>query len=173
VNKKRTIKIVLSILLAGFAAWAIIPLFIDTEVSELAPESATIITASPSAANEPDDTIEQVEESAETAIKPEERERTSRLQGRNSYDAVGTVKLIEDADGTRFVRFEDNFKTDNGPDLIVYIGNSDDRGLSLGALKGNIGAQNYELPDDLDLTTVDTVRIFCRAFNLDFAIATL
>lgn len=104
----------------------------------------------------------------ETSLK-----RTSGFEGRNNYDGEGTVSLIKDVSGKRYVRFEDNFKADNGPDLIVYIGTADDRGTSLGVLKGNIGAQNYELPTELDLATVDTIRVFCRAFNVDFAIATL
>jgi len=170
-SKKSTIKLVIAILAVGLAAWAIIPVFIDREVSESAPEQATVLTTAPAVEESSESEVTE-EEQGETPT-PQPEERVGRFQGRNNYDAEGSVKLVEDASGKRFVRFEDNFKSDNGPDLIVYIGTADNRGTSLGALKGNIGAQNYELPDDLDLSTVDTVRVFCRSFNADFAIATL
>lgn len=166
-SKKLLIKSFFAIAICGFILWATIPLFVDKEVSESAPDQATTIPASSS-------TINYTE--TEPKVTPpvdEPLERISEFEGRNNYDAEGTVKLIEDTSGKRYVRFEDNFRADNGPDLIVYIGTVEDRGTSLGALKGNIGAQNYEIPDGLDLATVDTIRVFCRAFNADFAIATL
>ena len=61
----------------------------------------------------------------------------------------------------------------NGPDLRVLRSttripkNGDEvhQGYSdLGALKGNIGSQNYELPADADASSFQSVVIYCRAF---------
>ncbi len=65
------------------------------------------------------------------------------------------------------MRFEDDFSTDNGPDLhaVVYVG---DERVDLGALKGNIGAQNYELPSEVDPASVTTVAVWCKRFDATF-----
>jgi hypothetical protein len=62
--------------------------------------------------------------------------------------------VIADGD-RRFLRFE-GFETDNGPDLNVYLATGPPDGSpgdfkDLGDLRGNIGDQNYEIPDDVDL----------------------
>ena len=76
----------------------------------------------------------------------------------------------------RFLRFE-SFATDNGPDLNVYLVNSSAGGVSdfidLGNLKGNIGDQNYEIAPGVDLSTYDTVVIWCVRFSVAFGDATL
>ena len=40
--------------------------------------------------------------------------------------------------------------------------------ISLGVLKGSVGAQNYEIPADVDLSLYSTVVIWCRQFNVPF-----
>ena len=73
-----------------------------------------------------------------------------------------------------------NFEVDNGPDLRVYLVAGparDESGVDdfedLGALKGNKGNQQYELPPQLDLERYSTVVIWCRAFSVNFARAPL
>jgi hypothetical protein len=90
-------------------------------------------------------------------------------------------------DGTRYLRLED-FETSNGPDLHVWItdqqsggdceGCSDSHGIyddgdyvPLGELKGNLGDQNYEIPDDADLGDMKSVVIWCDRFNVAFGSA--
>lgn len=89
--------------------------------------------------------------------------------------------MLTDGTEQRFLRFED-FETDNGPDLNVYLTTADaddDEGLfdddfvDLGNLKGNIGSQNYELPPDVDLERYDTVVIWCVRFAVAFGAADL
>mgnify|MGYP000229948807 CR=1 FL=1 len=165
-NKKKYIKIVLLVALIGFGVWVGLPFFIDDEVNEAAPQNTTVVSsAMPAAATETT--------SEEAAEEPAVKARTGMFEGRNNYQGSGTASLLEDENGKLYLRLEDDFMASNGPDLHVYIGTADDRGTDLGALKGNIGGQNYELPDDFDVTSVDTVRIWCRAFSADFAIATL
>jgi hypothetical protein len=45
--------------------------------------------------------------------------------------------------------------------------------VELGALKGNIGDQNYEVTSDLDLNKYRAVTIWCKRFAVNFATAPL
>jgi electron transfer DM13 len=45
--------------------------------------------------------------------------------------------------------------------------------IELGKLKGNEGDQNYDVPDDLDLSKYRAVTIWCRRFSVNFATAPL
>lgn len=93
-----------------------------------------------------------------------------------NHPTSGIAIVLGQDTGQRFLRLE-QFDTDNGPDLKVYLVNSSAGGVSdyvsLGALKGNIGDQNYELPVGLDLQVYDTVLIYCERFASPFGEATL
>lgn len=98
-----------------------------------------------------------------------------------SHPAEGTALVLNDGSAQRFLRFED-FATDNGPDLNVYLTSADadapadqfdDQFVDLGDLKGNIGSQNYEIPADVDLEVFDTVVIWCVRFGVAFGAADL
>ena len=45
--------------------------------------------------------------------------------------------------------------------------------MKLGALKGNIGDQNYEIPGDADLSAMKSVVIWCDRFNVAFGTAAI
>ena len=89
----------------------------------------------------------------------------------------GTANVITDGNRT-FLRFEDDFAIDNGPDLNVYLvrgvgaegppGQFDDDFIDLGDLKGNVGSQNYEIPAGVDITEYDTFVIWCVRFGVAF-----
>ncbi len=100
-----------------------------------------------------------------------------------SHPGSGTAKVITDGSDQRFLRFEE-FETDNGPDLFVYLTTADadaDAGdfgvdgefVNLGRLKGNVGEQNYEIPVDVDLAAFDTVVVWCDRFSVAFTAADL
>jgi Electron transfer DM13 len=90
------------------------------------------------------------------------------------HNAEGLVKVIRLDDGSMILRLE-NFKATNGPDLYVYL--ATDNGASdfvnLGRLKGNIGNQNYDIPESTDFSRYDTVLIWCKAFSVLFGSAKL
>lgn len=46
-SKKLVLRGFIGVVIAGVAIWAIVPLFIDKEVSESAPERTTVITTPP------------------------------------------------------------------------------------------------------------------------------
>ncbi len=98
-----------------------------------------------------------------------------------SHPTQGSALVLGDGSGQRFLRFED-FRTDNGPDLNVYLstaapdapaGQFDDDFIDLGDLKGNVGSQNYEIAVDVDLDRYSTVAIWCVRFGVVFGVAAL
>ena len=98
------------------------------------------------------------------------------------HETAGNAIVLETADGERFLRFED-FETSNGPDLLVYLSTKDANPddwhgydgdfVDLGPLRGNVGDQNYRLPDDVDLEKYSTAVVWCRRFEVGFAAADL
>ncbi|NNE97011.1 MAG: DM13 domain-containing protein [Acidimicrobiales bacterium] len=86
----------------------------------------------------------------------------------------GDAVVLTDGNQT-FLRFEENFSTDNGPDLNVYLRANDgsDDYIDLGDLKGNIGSQNYEIPAGTDLSRFTVVDIWCVRFGVSFTEAEL
>ena len=82
------------------------------------------------------------------------------------HPGEGTVTLLTDGAQT-FVRFEDDFSTDNGPDLYAVAIVGGER-VELGELKGNQGSQNYELPADVDPASVEAIQVWCKRFDATF-----
>ncbi len=100
----------------------------------------------------------------------------------NAHKTHGLATIYRLEDGRRIVRLTE-FATSNGPDVRVYlVAASDVQGeaaakqagfVDLGALKGNIGDQNYDVPADLDLNRYRAVSIWCRRFSVNFGAAPL
>lgn len=88
------------------------------------------------------------------------------------YSVEGNASVLNDGTDQRFLVFE-NFVSDNGPDLKVYLRADNGEFISLGDLTGNIGNQNYEIPVDVDLSVFRNVEIWCERFNAGFGVATL
>ena len=153
------------VLVAGVAYFQPQKLFINQRVDEANPAATTGVaqaSQAPTAA------------SAETVLS------TSTFQSLE-HQSSGTVLLIKLGGGERILRFE-NLATSNGPDLRVYLStaaaSSDWHGydrdyLDLGALKGNLGNQNYRVPDSSDINRYRSVVIWCRQFKVGFAVAPL
>lgn len=97
------------------------------------------------------------------------------------HQSSGTAVVLEAAGGKRFLRFED-FRTSNGPDLVVYLSAKaasedwygyDQDFVDLGELKGNVGNQNYAIPQGVDLGRYRSAVVWCRRFEVGFAVAPL
>ena len=88
------------------------------------------------------------------------------------YTTSGDALVLNNGTEQRFLRFE-NFATDNGPDLKVYLRAANGDFVSLGDLSGNIGDQNYEIPVGVDLSVFSSVEIWCERFARGFGVATL
>jgi hypothetical protein len=99
-----------------------------------------------------------------------------------AHEGMGTATIYELADGSRVLRFE-NFEVLNGPQLHVYLATENpiadtvgvelDGFLDLGPLKGNIGDQNYTIPDEIFLDHFQSVVIWCVPFRVPFNAAPL
>lgn len=100
----------------------------------------------------------------------------------NAHETTGAATIYQLADGQRVLRLSD-FETSNGPDVRVYLVAAEDVTdddtvkragfVELGELKGNVGAQNYVVPEDLDLARYRAVTIWCKRFSVNFGTAPL
>jgi hypothetical protein len=99
-----------------------------------------------------------------------------------AHETKGTAAVLQLADGQRVLRLT-GFETSNGPDVHVYLVAAADATdnetvtsagfIDLGSLKGNIGDQNYEIPQDVDLAKYRAVTIWCARFGVNFGTAPL
>ena len=164
----------LVVAVAGFLWFRPDRLFTDDAVNEALPGQA----AAPAQAE--GDAVAPGEE------PPEDAAPLSVAQGRFvslEHQTSGRALVVETSDGQRFLRFED-FETSNGPDLLVYLSTKEPAGpddwhgydedfVDLGALKGNVGNQNYRIQDGVDLERYSTAVVWCRRFEVGFAAAVL
>ena len=98
------------------------------------------------------------------------------------HKGSGTASLYALSNGRHVVRFED-FRTTNGPALVVYLTKhpspssaddvTDGGFVNLGKLKGNVGNQNYEIPAGTDVSEYGSVVIWCELFGVLFSPAAL
>ena len=94
--------------------------------------------------------------------------------GDGIHDAQGDAFTIPLEDGSDVLRLE-NFQSTNGPDLYVYLSTDENASdfVNLGELKASSGNQNYEIPEDTDLTKYNKVLVWCKAFGVLFGSADL
>lgn len=98
------------------------------------------------------------------------------------HKGSGNATIYAVGDGKHVVRFED-FRTTNGPALVVYLAKHpgpteashvrDGGYLSLGKLKGNVGNQNYVIPEETNVSEYNSVVIWCELFGVLFSPAAL
>lgn len=178
---------------AAIAWWLVSPLFLDSTVDEAFPEvaaveSATTTTTTTVQAAATDDEPDEAASTTTTTVTEAMDEPSGpvalSIGDFEDVDAThrgsGTATIYELEDGSRVLRLED-FEVTNGPDLhVLLVPNPDPSGrddvagyLDLGELKGNIGSQNYEIPDDVDLSQYGSVVIYCVPFHVLFSTATL
>ncbi len=101
--------------------------------------------------------------------------------------ALGDVVVYQQADNSKVLRFE-SFSVVNGPNLhVILSGRTADtllqgtplpgelagNDVDLGALKGTLGAQNYDVPPELDISSYNSVLIVSQSLNIIYSIAPL
>jgi hypothetical protein len=127
---------------------------------------------------------EKVNEAAPAALSAEpETLFTGKLEGK-IHQTSGRATIYKTADGKEYLRLSD-LTTSNGPDVHVLLTRAEDKALEsemvkgeldsveLGALKGNQGEQNYDLPTAADLNKYQAVVIYCERFHTIFGLAKL
>jgi hypothetical protein len=175
-----------------FGVFGIHTAFIDDKVSEDNPFAAGAGVSGLESDEMSSDLVAAMNDAMEDAASgqttgegaPDMAEVTSLASGQfegRSHPAEGQADIITDGDRT-FLRFEDDFATDNGPDLNVYLSTApigadaeafDDDFVDLGDLKGNVGSQNYEIDPSVDLSQYQTVVVWCVRFSVAFGAAPL
>lgn len=96
------------------------------------------------------------------------------------HGTSGTAKILQLADGRRFLRIE-GLSSSDGPDLHLWLSDAksggdwgsydDGRYVRLGDLKATHGNQNYPIPRNADLSSMRSVVIWCDRFNVAFGTA--
>ena len=169
-------------------------LFTDTRVEEALPKS-TKTTVAPKDVT-PDESGQQIAEKDDSLSSSENA--TDATEGVESPEVLavgkfithehattGSVKILKYSDGSRILRIE-NLKTSNGPKLEVWLTDApviegldgwrvfdDGKFINLGALKGNIGSQNYSIPSEINLDEYSSISIWCERFSVSFGAAAL
>lgn len=157
-------------------------LFIDTEVQEGLPSVEASATPAESSAKS-SETNDADSSSEATNTEPVVLAEGSLIS--HEYETTGTVKILKLADGSRILRLE-NLDTTDGPKVEVWLTDApviegidgwrvfdDGRYVTLGALKGNKGNHNYEIPEDLNLSDFSSVSLWCVTFSVSFGAAEL
>ena len=179
--------VVVAVPFLALAWWLGSPLFIDKVVEEEFPFAQ--------AAQVPDDmTRREVEDAMATIAKvgSETKEAMTTemavasvvksgefMEVDSVHGGEGTASIYKLPDGSHVLRLQD-FGVTNGPDLrvILAVEPEPDGFLSgnyteLGKLKGNIGNQNYPIPENVDPSRFNSVVIYCKPFHVLFSFATL
>lgn len=146
--------------------------FIDVRVDETLPTAVATAPPAADSTSAPEPPAEPIELASGTFISHE-------------HETTGTVRIVENPDGTRFLLIE-NLATTNGPDVHVWLSASDvvegfdgwfvaggAPFVELGLIKGNLGNQVYEIPADVDLSQFRSVSLWCVQFGVSFGAAQL
>ncbi|MBF2066809.1 MAG: DM13 domain-containing protein [Calothrix sp. C42_A2020_038] len=96
------------------------------------------------------------------------------------HPTKGSARIVNE-NGKRFVEFDENFKTDSGPDLFVVLhrnatvpnGIQERDYVQLAPLQKTNGIQRYAIPANIKLEDFKSVAIWCRQFNSTFGYAPL
>jgi hypothetical protein len=97
------------------------------------------------------------------------------------HKASGTVTIYQLPDNSKVLRIED-FRVTNGPELRVILTRKADPVTAadvgtdyydLGALQGNVGNQNYDVPSEVDLSQYLGVVIYSRKFQVVYSSAAI
>ncbi len=151
--KKKIIYILIGVTALSLAYWLISPIFRNIRV------------------NESIDSIQPDKGQGQQVI---ETIHSGQFTGVSGHHAEGTADLIKSGD-KYIIRFENDFKITNGPDLLVYLGKGGQyySNAKIAELKGNIGSQNYELPSSININDYNEVWVWCRSFHVGFGMAEL
>ena len=160
--------VVLAVGLWAFEPWR---LFTSSHLDEPAP--ATAVSPAP-------ETAEGGPVASPPAADPADRVLSTGRFVDAEHGTSGTARILELADGRRFLRLEALAGSD-GPDLHVWLSDArsggdwhsydDGRYVELGELKATHGNQNYPIPAETSLDGLRSVVIWCDRFNVAFGTA--
>ncbi len=178
---KRLAAIGAVVILGAIATAALSPYFTESTVDEALPEGVIVPpTIEPKDSMTEDDAMMDDTMKDDDAMVNDMVETPTRYAGTfvgvgdGIHNAEGNAYALPLEGGGNVLRLE-SLRATNGPDLFVYL--ATDKGASefvnLGALKANIGNQNYDIPEGTDLEKYNNVLIWCKAFSVLFGSAEL
>jgi hypothetical protein len=147
---KKSLIIIVSIIVLGIGYYLISPLFINIKIDESIPSSST-------------------KDVRDNQPAPNEIEiKSAKVIGTTGHAASGFVRIVRDGSDS-YIRYE-NFKTINGPDIYVYLAKDLDAKeyISLGRVKATEGNINYKIPEDINIEDYKYAMIWCKAFGVLF-----
>lgn len=160
-------------------------LLVDVSVDDEIPVTAT--TSPPPAAQSPvpEPTASTSTSAAQPAAPTQPIDLLAGSFVSHEHDTTGSARVIQHADGSRQLAIED-LSTTNGPDVHVWLSAgpviegrdgwftaADHDRVDLGAIKGNLGDQLYDIPPDVDLEVFRSVDLWCVRFSVSFGAAAL
>jgi len=196
-SMNKLLGIAIVIMVVGVAAlFALSPYFTESTIDEAIPTGAIIqseVENKDNVASNQDDTMMEEEMMKDDTMMEEEMMKDDTMMEEEMMESipmsywgsfVGVGDGIHDAQGNAYtIPLEDtsnvlrlkNFKSTNGPDLYVYLSTDENASdfVNLGALKASSGNQNYDIPDETDLSKYNKVLIWCKAFGVLFGSAEL
>jgi hypothetical protein len=170
--------------------WLGSPLFLDKTVNESFPLTATATVPADMTREEAEKIMADaaavddapMDEAMPERMGPVAVKRGEFRDADNFHRGTGVATIYRLDDGSHLLRFED-FRVTNGPDLRVLLSpglevhsrsDLNDAGyVEVGKLKGNVGSQNFEIPDAVDVGEQMTVVIYCKPFQVLFSVAVL
>ena len=188
------VAIIVAIPVVAFAWWLVSPLFFSKTVVEEFPMSASAQIPENMTQDEAEKAMEVIAKIDMPAIEempempPEMNDEPVAVasgqfrDGDSFHKGSGAVTLYRLPTGEGLVRFE-GLNVTNGPDLRVLVTAHPDPMTradvhdadytEIGKLKGNKGDQNYDVPADLDLSSIRSIVIYCAPFQVVFSVAPL
>ncbi|GAA1472997.1 DM13 domain-containing protein [Corynebacterium felinum] len=170
--------VVLAIALVVFKPWL---LFIDKQVNDEIPSFAA--PSSQVAGMTTQDTHQGQAPSEQSPTAPVLVAQGDFIS--HEHTTTGRALVFQLPNGNYQLALE-NLSTSNGPDVKVWFSQgpvvegvagwttaADHPHLSLGDIKGNIGNQVYDLPEDFDPSQWPTVDLWCEQFGVSFGAAAL
>ena len=150
---KKTIIVILSLVIVSIAYYLISPLWRVIELDEKVPS------------------VSETQSEESQAKVPELKVQSAFVA--KAHEVQGRAMIYEQ-DGSSTLRFE-NFETVNGPNLHIYLA-ADQKAqdfIDLGPIKATKGNVNYNLPASIDLEKYNQVIVFCVPFKVVFSLADL
>ena len=116
------------------------------------------------------------------AVSAAESVASGTFAGAGGHEVAGSARIERQSDGSHRLVLSGDFISDGAPDLRVWLTDApatdadtvrNAARVDLGGLESTDGGQSYLIPDDVDIESLRSAVIWCRAFGVYFGGATL
>jgi hypothetical protein len=133
------------------------------------------ISCSDAGDNTPIQAVKDGVEDLDNSLENIELVREGTFIGDSGYETSGTARLFLNSGTETYSLVLDNFRSDPGPNLDVYLAENDRASgfENLGDLKSTNGTLRYDFPASLFDPANDHVLIWCANASINFGTAVL